>query len=151
MLNLRWVGAIVVGGALVGCAPKPAPAPQAAPPPRQLSLEEARKELTQADPRVLVGEVADVDPDHKNVAVRGIPAQDLRIGDTISIVSDNANLTAIGTASLVNVVEDITVFHYGTPTRLPRRGDLAVHVPPGPRILPRTGTPADATGTTGAT
>ncbi|MDB5299332.1 MAG: hypothetical protein JWO87_995 [Phycisphaerales bacterium] len=137
MFTARWAGVVVATGMLAGCQPQkpasPPPPPQAAV--SNYSPEDARAFLQHEDPRTLVGRVAEVMPERNLAAVRDIPANDVAVSDTLSIVASRSDLQQVALATVINVKDGIVVVRYGDGTRVPRRGDLAVRMATGPKPL----------------
>jgi len=118
--------------------PKPIPPPPEPGPASPQDLARIRADLRRNDPNAQVGEVEAVY--NKLVAITGLPVQDFRTGEAMTIVDSEQHL--IANAVVDNVSGQYVVARYEVVKREPRNGDVAVrlseHRPPS-SMQPETG------------
>jgi hypothetical protein len=118
--------------------PKPIPPPPEPGPASPQDLARIRADLRRNDPNAQVGEVEAVY--NKLVAITGLPVQDFRSGEAMTIVDSEQHL--IANAVVDNVSGQYVVARYEVVKREPRSGDVAVrlseHRPP-PSMQSETG------------
>ncbi len=140
MQSTGWVKWVLALGLLSGCMekPKPIPPPPEPGPASPQDLARIRADLRRNDPNAQVGEVEAVY--NKLVAITGLPVQDFRSGEAMTIVDSEQHL--IANAVVDNVTGQYVVARYDVVKREPRNGDVAVrlseHRPP-PSMQPETG------------
>lgn len=132
MQSTGWVKWVLAIGLLSGCMekPKPIPPPPEPGPATPQDLARIRQDLRRNDSNAQVGEVEAVF--NHLVAITGLPVQDFRSGDAMTIVDSEQHL--IANAVVDNVSGQYVVARYDVVKREPRNGDVAVrlseHRPP---------------------
>jgi hypothetical protein len=140
MRIIRWVSVVMVAALTTACQPKtpPPPPPPVEPTPTAQMSMQLKQQILQDDPLAKVGQVTEVMPQDSTVAVQGVNANDIRMGDAMLVVGGNMNTIARGIVTNFDRQRNVLVLKYqdlSDPRRPPQAGDLAVRMSDHP--LPR--------------
>jgi hypothetical protein len=132
MSMIRWTAATAASALLAGCATKPTPV-QHAPPVREmqpaLTLSQARADLQSVNPLASVGVVSGVRADRQFVAIADMPTDRLALGDPISIVKSDRDMTPVTIGPVYSIANGMVIVKYESNRGIPAQGDFAVRVP----------------------
>jgi len=135
----RWMGlgvSLMCFSPLTACQPAPPPPPPqttivAPPPPAVMGdadYDRMKQMYTTANPNALVGRVEAVLPDEQRAAIGGLPTDQFRVGDVLSII--DADQKTVADATVVAVDSTLVYVEFMSPTlgggRAPIKGDVAI-------------------------
>ncbi|HSU69528.1 MAG TPA: hypothetical protein VLJ39_21760 [Tepidisphaeraceae bacterium] len=139
MFSKRVAGVLLAGGLIVGCQSHTTPKASVTVPPMSPSaVADTEQSWRASHPGAMVGHVNAVDESHHVVSVAGLPADQIQVGDVVSIIPSGQSGNPIQARVYAKEYGWVQMDYgsLGAAQGTPRDGDLAVRYPGGLSVTP---------------